>query len=317
MAELRLALAGLREQIRGRRSPDPLVSAASLPDGEDLFALFDELRRRMANVGMSEHSGESDEFGMDFDLLIRAEPLLEFLRERYWRVEVSGRHWIPERGPCLFVANQSGLLPYDGCMLSHILGRGQELAARPKFLVGDWLITLPFMQAFLARIGAVRDCSENLGRLLSLGRRVVAFPEGMAGATKLYDQRYRLQDFGSSPAIRVAAEAGVPIVPVGIVGAEEAQPLLSRQSGLGRALGLPLLPLTPTFPLLGPLGLLPLPSRWRILFGEPLEFASREGDGEGERAGPGWELAAGTEAIRLRIGELIAEGRIGHSADPA
>ena len=218
---------------------------------------------------MSERSGEVDEFGMDELVLRRVRPLLDLLYDHYWRVDVDGEQRLPEAGPCLLVANRSGLLPYDGLMLAHAVERARPAGGRPRFLVADWLITLPFVQPYLARLGGVRACRENAERLLEAGRFVIAFPEGVKGAAKVFRERYRLKRFGRGGVVRVALESGVPLVPVGVVGAEEAHPILFKWHTPARALGLPFLPVTPTFPLLGPLGVLPLPSKWVIRIGKP------------------------------------------------
>ena len=175
---------------------------------------------------------------------------------------------MPIDEPVLFVANHSGLLPYDGLVIAHLVER--ETVRRPRFLVADLLVTLPFAQPWLARVGGVRACRENAHRLLKKGHSVIAFPEGVKGAAKVFADRYRLQRFGRGGVVRVALEAGVPIVPVAVVGAEEAHPILFKLTTAARAVGLPFVPVTPTFPLLGPLGLLPLPAKWHVRFGAPL-----------------------------------------------
>jgi 1-acyl-sn-glycerol-3-phosphate acyltransferase len=265
-AELRQALADLRREIESRFR----AQGRSGDVAGDWLRLFDELRQRLSTLGMVERSGEVDEFGMDEEALRRARPLLDFLLDRYWRAELEGLGNLPAGGGCLLVANCSGILPYDGLMLSHAVARWHPAGMRPRFLVADWLIRLPFAQPALARLGGVRACRENAQRLLRSGRWVAAFPEGQKGATKVFRERYRLKRFGRGGAIRVALETGVPLVPVAVVGAEEAHPVLFKLGAPARALGLPFLPVTPTFPWLGPLGLLPLPSKWVIRFGEPL-----------------------------------------------
>ncbi len=266
--ELQAALDALRSEIRARFSA-PAVELPSL-QGIDWEGIYTEIRRRASTFGMSERSGEVDEFGMDEVVLNRTRPLLELLYERYWRVDLQGLDQLPEKGPCLLVANRSGLLPYDGLMLSHGIERAHPKAERPRFLVADWLITLPFVQPYLARLGGVRACRENAERLLASGRIVVAFPEGAKGAAKAFRDRYRLKRFGRGGVVRIALENRVPLVPVGIVGAEEAHPVLFKWTTPARSLGLPFLPITPTFPLLGPMGLLPLPTKWVIRIGAPV-----------------------------------------------
>ena len=299
---LRAALDDLRREIR-TQLPRPGADAeaqAKVPGRVDWFALFDELRVRLGHLGMRESSGEIDEFGMDFDLVERMRPLLDFLAEKYWRIDLRGDEHIPDAGPALYVANRSGLLPYDGWMLAHLVEKIGGGDPRPHFMVDDDLMALPFLQPVLARAGGVLACPENAERLLASGHSVVIFPEGMRGAIKTFDQRYELQGFGHHSLLGAAFEAGVPIVPVGVVGAEETQPMLFRLYLVAWMMGLPFLPVTPTFPLLGPLGLLPLPSRWGVEFGQAVgpEFLAAEG-------GP--ERVMGHLRDRVRV--LVDRGR--------
>jgi 1-acyl-sn-glycerol-3-phosphate acyltransferase len=300
---LRLALRDLRVEIRSRL-PEARQARSGAASETDGVALFDELRRRVATLGMSERSLAMDEFGMDAHAVGRMRPLLEFLLDRYWRVEVVGLDRVPERGPVIFVANHSGLLPWDSLALSHVIECGRVGLGRPRFLVADWLNGLPFLQPMLARLGGVRACRENVDRLLGSGRSVLAFPEGAKGATKIFRERYQLKRFGRGGVVRAALENRVPIVPVGVVGAEEAHPLLFKARAPGRMVGLPFLPVTPSFPLLGPLGLLPLPSKWVIEFGDPIDYAGDESR-EDEDA---LLLSRLTEELRERIHELLERG---------
>ncbi len=263
------ALADLREEIRARLSSRP----PSPGPGLDPMALFDELRRRLSRLGMSEQRFEVDDFGLDAQALDRAFPLLDFLADRYWRIDVRGLEALELGAPCLFVANRSGLLPYDGLMIAHAVARRFPEAERPRFLIADWLVTLPFAQSFFARLGGVRACRENAERLLTRGASVIAFPEGAKGATKPFRERYRLQRFGRGGVVRVAIEMHCPLVPVAVVGAEEAHPVLFKVETVARMTGLPFVPVTPTFPWLGPLGLLPLPSKWSLQFGPAISTA--------------------------------------------
>jgi 1-acyl-sn-glycerol-3-phosphate acyltransferase len=274
ISELEGALDDLRREIRTRFP----VRRGEGEGESDLAALYTKLRRRVATLGMSERSGEVDEFGMDEVVLARARPLFDLLYDLYWRVELEGLENLPEQGPCLLVANHSGLLPWDGLMLAHAIERYHPARERPRFFVADWLVTLPFVQPYLARLGGVRACRENAERLLEAGRFVIAFPEGVKGAAKVFRERYRLKRFGRGGVVRVALESGAPLVPVGIVGAEEVHPILFKTHTPARVVGLPFLPVTPTFPLLGPLGALPLPSKWVIRIGAPLPLEHLEPD---------------------------------------
>jgi len=309
-AELREALAGLRREIRSRFASEPETASAA-PSRQrradaprfDLSRLekpLRSIRQRAATLGMREHAHETDDFGMDPEAVEALRPWLDRLYDRYWRVEVEGLEALPE-GPLLLVANRSGLLPWDGLMIAHAVERAR--GARPRFAVADWLMAQPFAQPRLARIGAVRACPENALRLLRSGRSVVAFPEGARGATKPFRERYRVQRFGRGGAVRVALEGGAPLVPVGVVGAEEAHPILYKATGPARALGLPFLPVTPSFPWFGPLGALPLPTKWRIHFGEPFALGQLRPDALGDEL----LLSRLSDELRVCVQELVDE----------
>jgi len=290
------ALDGLRAELRAR-----------LPAGErgvDWMALFDSARRRLGSAGMRSLPAEVDEFGMDRAALERARPWLDALFERWWRVSVSGTDALPRGRPCLYVANHSGLLPWDGLMICHALHRERLAPETPRFLVEDWLLRLPFAQPFLTRLGGVRACRENAERLLRSGRSVVAFPEGAKGATKVFRQRYRVQRFGRGGVVRTAIATRVPLVPVGVVGAEEVHPVLFKLETAARAVGLPFVPVTPTFPWLGPLGLLPLPSKWWIGFGEPIRTDELDPEAEHDEILV-WRL---NEQLRAAVQARLDEG---------
>ena len=299
--DLTQALEALRQEIRARfpgRGGEPAPAAV------DWDALYATLRRRFGTFGMSERSGEVDEFGMDEVVLRRARPVLDFLYDQYWRVSLAGVENLPAAGPCLLVANHSGLLPYDGLMLAHGIERAHASHERPRFLAADWLITLPFAQSYLARLGGVRACRENAERLLESKRFVIAFPEGVKGAAKVFRERYRLKRLGRGGVLRVALESGAPLVPVGIVGAEEAHPILFKLTTPARAIGLPFLPVTPTFPWLGPLGFLPLPTKWVIRIGEPIALGHLDPDSAEDEL----LISRLTEDLRVQIQALVDVG---------
>lgn len=201
---------------------------------------------------------EVDPFGEDPALLSRVEPLLDFLHERYFRIQVFGAEHIGS-GPCIVVANHSGALPLDGLMLRTVLRRD---CGRPdaRWLVEDALFHAPFVGTWLSRLGAIRACPENAERLLEQGVALAVFPEGVLGISKPLARRYQLQRFGRGGFVKLALRMGVPIVPVAVVGAEEASPLLAKIPL--RSLGLPYLPLTPP----------PLPIPWKVSFLEPVHL---------------------------------------------
>ena len=154
-------------------------------------------------------------------------PLLDLLFDRYCRVDVGGTARLPERGPFLLVANAAGILPYDALMIAHAVERAR--GERPRFAVADWLIALPFVQPRLARLGGVRACPRERRAPARGGPQRRGVSGGIAkGAAKPYRDRYRLARFGRGGVIRLALERGVPLVPVGVVGAEEAHPILFK-----------------------------------------------------------------------------------------
>src|SRR5690606_9616313 len=229
-------------------------------------------RRQWGRFGLRRRSEHIDDFGHDPVYERRLLPLLDFLFRYYFRCETQGIEGIPKEGRCLVVANHSGTLPLDGLMLRSAL-RLRHPSARPlRWLAEDFIFYLPFIGVFMNRLGAVRACQENAQRLLEADALLAAFPEGTKGVKKLYRQRYQLQRFGRGGYIRLCLKTGTPLVPCAIVGAEETNPVLFRLEQLPRLIGWPYLPVTPTFPLLGPLGLLPAPTKWKMLFGPPMRF---------------------------------------------
>ncbi len=228
--------------------------------------------RQWSRIGLRNRSEEVDEFGLDPVYEARLRPLLDFLYTKWFRVEVRGVEHVPADGRCILVANHSGVLPFDGLMVRTALRREHSSGRDVRWLAEDFIYHLPFLGAFINRIGAVRACQENAERLLKREDCILVFPEGVKGTGKLYAERYKLQRFGRGGFVKLALRTHAPIIPVSIVGAEETSPLLYRFEYLTRAIGLPFVPVTPTFPLLGPLGLAPAPSKWTIEFGEPIQF---------------------------------------------
>lgn len=230
--------------------------------------------RKWGRLGMRNRSEEVDDFGYDPVYEEKVRPLFDFLYERYFRVETEGLDRVPSDGRCLLVANHSGTLPYDGAMLRIAVKRGHPARREVRWLAEDFIFHFPFLGSFTNRIGAVRACQENAERLLRKEALVAVFPEGVKGIGKLFKDRYRLQRFGRGGFVKLCLRTNAPIVPVAVVGAEEASPMLLRVESFARALGVPYIPVTPTFPLLGPAGLIPAPTKWKIVFGEPIDISS-------------------------------------------
>jgi 1-acyl-sn-glycerol-3-phosphate acyltransferase len=227
--------------------------------------------RQWGRMGMRSRSQEVDEFGLDPKVAAKWRPFFDFLYSKYFRTEVVGIDNVPAEGRACIVANHSGTVPYDGIMLATALRRDHAARRELRWLTEDFITYLPYVGAFGNRIGAVRACQENAERLLRQERLIAVFPEGVKGIGKLFRDRYRLQRFGRGGFVRLCLRTQTPIVPCAIVGAEEASPMLFRVEGVTRALGLPYLPVTPTFPLLGPIGLIPAPTKWKMVFGEPVD----------------------------------------------
>ena len=220
------------------------------------------------------HSEEVDEFGYDPRFTRTILPFFEFLYTMWWRVEASGVDHVPDQGSALLVANHSGVLPWDGVMINLAVRHEHPARRECRMLALDMFALLPFLAPLLAQSGAVRANQENGERLLRKGELVGVFPEGVKGVGKPFKDRYRLARFGRGGFVRLALRTGSPIVPCAVVGAEEIHPKVASMDWLGRPLGLPYLPITPTFPLLGPLGVIPLPTKWSIDFADPIPMAA-------------------------------------------
>ena len=208
--------------------------------------------------------------GHDPTFIERTAPVLEFLYAKYFRVRMIGIEHVPLAGPALLVANHSGGLPYDGAMLIYGIYREHPLHRRLRALVANFAFHSGWMASVVAKIGGVRASQETAQPLLSDGNLVGVFPEGLKGVGKMYRERYRLARFGRGGFARLARQAQVPLLPVAIVGAEEIHPIVGKITSLAAPLGIPYIPITPTFPWLGPLGLLPVPTKWTIQIGAPI-----------------------------------------------
>lgn len=261
----------LERRVKARLTPAfPIEQRRKLP--------LEFVWRRWRDLAMRDRSDVVDEFGRDPLYAARVEPMLDFLYDKYFRVEAEGLENIPEHGRALIVANHSGTLPYDGAILMHAVRRESHAHREVRPLVEDFVFHFPYLGTFINRIGGVRACQENAERLLAEDQVVAVFPEGIKGIGKLYKERYRLQRFGRGGFIKLALRTGAPIIPCAIIGAEEIHPMMGKITWLAKSIGVPYIPVTPTFPLLGPLGLLPLPTKWYLRFGAPLDYAARYGD---------------------------------------
>jgi 1-acyl-sn-glycerol-3-phosphate acyltransferase len=210
-----------------------------------------------------------DPYGMDVDYALSAVAPFVWLYRKYFRVELHGVEHVPADGRVLLVSNHSGQLPLDAAMIEVALLIEKDPPRLVRALVEKWVATLPFVSSFYARIGQIVGTPENCRRLLAADEALLVFPEGVRGLNKPFSERYRLRPFGHG-FMRLALEAGAPIVPVGVVGAEEQAPALFDVKFLARLLSMPAFPVTPT------LLPFPLPVRYHINFGEPLRFGGAD-----------------------------------------
>ena len=262
----------LREDVVAPALDDP----AAEPDAADwerrLAGGLAFLRRRITG------DYPIDDFGFDADLTEHVLlPPLRPLYDTWFRVETRGLDNVPDSGAALVVANHSGTLPLDALMTAMALLDHHPAHRHLRMLAADLVFSLPVLAPLARKGGNTLACNADAERLLSSGELVGVWPEGFKGIGKPFRERYKLQRFGRGGFVSAALRTGAPIIPCSIVGAEETYPMLGNAKTLARLLGLPYLPITPTFPLLGPLGAVPLPSKWIIEFGEPIETASLGG----------------------------------------
>jgi 1-acyl-sn-glycerol-3-phosphate acyltransferase len=244
---------------------------------------IDELLERLLGESFSERMGRVplalggagvDPFGLDPQWAKYALATVAFLHRRYFRSEVHGVENVPE-GRVLLVANHSGQVPLDGAMVGAAMFMDAEPPRIIRAMVEKWAVSLPFVSLLFARVGQVVGVPENAKRLLQQGEVLLVFPEGARGISKTFDQRYKLTEFGLG-FMRLAIETDTPIVPVGVIGAEEQYVSLANVQALAKILRMPAFPVIPQ--LFIPGGQLPLPTKYRIWFGEPMRFSGDPDD---------------------------------------
>jgi 1-acyl-sn-glycerol-3-phosphate acyltransferase len=281
-----------------RRLREGLDSGLELPEALARGAVAlprdarDTVQRVLRRIEGDQHD---DEWGFDEGFADLVEPLFAFLYDRWWRVQVEGVPRVPPHGRALLVANHAGILPWDATMISVALLRQHPLPRHPRFLVLNWAFDLPWVSVFIRKVGGVVASPHNALKLLEQDQLVAVFPEGVKGTGKPFSERYRLRRFGRGGFVEFALRTGAPIVPVAVVGSEEIYPKVGDLPPLARLIGAPFFPVTPTFPWLGPLGAVPLPSKWRIEFCDPIDTT---------RYGP---EAAGDRALVLELTEQVRE----------
>ena len=254
---------------------------------------------------------ELDDWGRSESFVSRLDPLLNFYYRYWFRVQAEGVENVPARGGALLVANHSGALPPDGPMVMQAIRNGHP-SPRPLYMLGEnWFRGFPGVGAMTNKLGLIAAHPENAQRLLhDEGRLAIVFPEGQKGSRKLFWQRYRLRRFGRGGFVRTAIRARVPIVPIAVVGAEEAMPIFAQLRPLQRVSGLPYFPLNHAFPQFGlAAGLMYLPAKFRIRFLEPIDMAQHDP----ELAEDSAAIQAIAEQVRaliqVQLDEMLAERR--------
>jgi 1-acyl-sn-glycerol-3-phosphate acyltransferase len=239
-----------------------------------------------------------DDFGFDHHLTEELlAPIARLLHEKWWRTEWIGVENVPAEGSALLVSNHAGTLPWDAVMMK--FGVLDRAGRHVRLLAADLAFRLPFVGPMARQSGNTLACEEDALRLLERGDLLGVFPEGYKGLGKPFRERYKLQRFGRGGFIELALRARCPIVPVSIVGSEEIYPMLHNAKTVARIGGFPYFPVTPFFPWLGPLGLIPLPSKWIVEFGEPIPT-----DDVGEDA---WEDPLTVFDMMDRVREVIQQ----------
>jgi 1-acyl-sn-glycerol-3-phosphate acyltransferase len=262
-------LRGFRTAVDGGLDPLEAAEAASNDLPKSLRDGIERMARRMRG------DYHEDEWGFDEEFAEAAYPFFELLYDQWWRVDTTGVEHVPAHGRAMLVSNHAGaIFPFDASMITGAIMKRHPLQRWPRFMVLDWAFSLPFLSAFMRKVGGVPASPFNATRILEDDGLMMVFPEGVKGTGKPFAERYRLQRFGRGGFVEVALRTGSPIIPIAVVGSEEIYPKIADSGMLARALGAPYAPITPTFPWLGPLGLIPLPSKWRIEFCEPVDVSS-------------------------------------------
>jgi 1-acyl-sn-glycerol-3-phosphate acyltransferase len=249
-----------------------------------------DLLSRRAEIAAQRRRGEAgvDDFGFDREWTETLLPLAAWVYRHWWRVRAIGVETVPSSGRALLVANHAGVVPYDGAMVRTALLLEHPEPRHARALVLGGLLSMPGTSWLMRRTGNTLANADDARVLLERDELVLVFPEGTKGTGKPYSDRYRLRRFGRGGFAEIALRTGSRIIPVSIVGSEEIHPHLGEIPGMARLLGLPYAPVTPTFPWLGPAGLIPLPSSWIIEFHQPIDVSTEAGDAAGD---PGRVLA--------------------------
>jgi 1-acyl-sn-glycerol-3-phosphate acyltransferase len=236
--------------------------------------LGESYENRLSRVPLTLGPAGVDPFGLDPQWTKYGLLTIAGLHRRYFRTEVHGIENVPP-GRVLLVANHSGQLPIDGALLAAAMFMDAEPPRIIRAMVEKWAVGLPFVSLIFTRVGQVVGVPENAKRLLAQGEALLVFPEGARGIAKTFDRRYKLAEFGLG-FMRMAIETDTPVVPVAVIGGEEQYVSVANVESLAKLLRVPAFPIIPQ--LLLPGGQLPLPTKYRVWFGEPMRFAGDPDD---------------------------------------
>jgi 1-acyl-sn-glycerol-3-phosphate acyltransferase len=284
-AEVARRLLALERQVEEALGGPPAEEGPSLVEtaADDLLSAYSHVSRWIAGE-------EAPGTGI-------GSAALRALYRYWWRVDAVGLERVPRHGPVMVVANRaSALPPYDAFMIAVALqGANPERPVHP--LVDDWLLRLPVARQTLDALGALPATAGRAKKLLEAGGAAIVFPEGKEALAKPTARHYRVSRFGRTPLLRAAVQTGTPIVPIAVIGSEEVHPVLCRLDAIGRPLGLPALPLTA--------GFVPLPTKWTLYVGEPLDVGGRL---RPEDADDREQMRLLRDQIRERLQALVSEG---------
>ena len=278
-----------RRGTRERKALDAIVKLVERLYGE-------EIERRVNALNMHCNEAGFDPFGFDPDVARYVLAVMTFVHRTYFRTEVSGIDRVP-MGRALFVANHSGHIPIDGMLIATSLIMDREPPILARAMVEKWAQRLPFVSVLFTRVGQVLGSPDNARRLLEGGHPLLVFPEGVRGISKPFSERYKLANFGPG-FMRLALETKTPIVPIAVIGGEEQYPAIANVRSLARLFGIPAFPVIPQLLLGVPL---PLPTRYRLHFGEPMHF---QGDPDEDDA----DIEARVESVRESIQGMLGRG---------
>ena len=228
-------------------------------------------RERVAAYVLDDAGVGTDVFGTSSEGIGNAYALAYWLHRHYFRVVSRGHENVPRDSAGVVVGNHSGVLPFDAVMVTTDVFRHMDPPRLVRFMVDYFVYRLPFMGTMFRSLGQVSGTRRNFDGLIEEGHLVGIFPEGADALGKPARDRYELFPF-SHGHVELAARHRAPVIPFGVVGAEEQQTVIRNLEPLARALNLPFIPITRTFPWLGPAGLMPKPVRYFIHYGEPLEI---------------------------------------------